>query len=539
LLIGCALGVLTYVGLLATEQDIGVPRDESFYFRAGSDYAGWFKLLWNSPGRAFEDSSISRMFSYNSEHPGLMKELFGLSHTLFFEQLHWLRDIASYRVPSWTIAAIFAAVLYWFGAGLKGRAAGLFAVGAFFLTPRNWYHAHLACFDFPICAMWLFTVYAYWRAETSRRWVYATGVIFGLALATKHNAFFIPPTLIAHWLIVRGIRVLRGEGFVAFVKAIPHSFWSMAAFGPLTLYLAWPYLWHHPIDRVSSWIEFHLQHVHYAWFYLGNLMREPPFPIEYPFVVTAMTVPLAIVLAMTTGLIGKLVDALRSGWDMLQKRSAHPLSSDDWLLVLNGLASLLIIAPPSVPHFGGEKHWMPSMPFLCVIAGEVVVRSAALIAPRLRFRFGPQVATGALSSLMLLPALWGVRHIDGYGTSFYNELTEGNTGAAALGMQRQFWSNNVTGVLPWLNDNAPEHARVFFHEVTYDSYRAYQDSGMLRRDIQFANLNDAEIACYQYHQEFRFWEYNIWTNMKTQWPVYGLYLDEVPNIECYQRNYSF
>ena len=31
-------------------------------------------------------------------------------------------------------------------------------------------------------------------------------------------------------------------------------------------------------------------------------------------------------------------------------------------------------------------------------------------------------------------------------------------------MQRQFWSNNVTGVLGWLNEHAPANARIWLHE---------------------------------------------------------------------------
>jgi hypothetical protein len=388
--------------------------------------------------------------------------------------------------------------------------------------------------------MWLLVVYAYWRGEVSRRWAWATGALFGLALATKHNAFFIPPTLALHWLLTQGLSVLRKQGPVPFARAIPRSFWSMALLGPLVFYLHWPYLWHHPVDRVRFWVEFHLQHVHYAWYYLGDLMREPPFPVEYPWVVTAMTVPLAIVVAMTTGYAAKLAALGRWAVGRMRKADVPALSSDDWLLILNGVVSFAIIAPPNVPHFGGEKHWMPSMPFLGILAGEVVARAARLLATKLPPSLPSFAAPVALGALIFAPALWGTVSIGGYGTSFYNEATEGQPGAAALGMQRQFWSNNVTGVLPWLNEHAPEGAKVFFHEVTHDSLLAYREDHMLRADIQFAGgPGDADFACYQYHQEFRFWEYAIWTQMKTQWPVYGLYLDEVPNIECYQRGYGF
>ena len=538
LAIGGGLGLLTFLGLLFTEKPIGVPRDESFYFSAGSAYAGWFKLLLSHPGEAFTDNALTRSFSQNAEHPGLMKELFGISHWIFFENLHWLREIAAYRLPSFVLAGVFAFVLYLFGKGVRGRAAGIFAVLAFFLSPRNWFHAHLACFDFPICAMWVFVIYAYWRSEGSRRWTILTGVFLGLALATKHNAFFIPVVLAAHWIVVRGIWILRKSGPAAFAKAIPHSFWAMAVLGPITLYVAWPYLWLHPVDRVGFWIAFHLNHVHYAWLYLGNLMREPPSPLEYPWAVTAMTVPVAIVVAMTTGLLSTTWNALR-GLLVAWREKAERVDSDTWLLLINAVASIAIIMPPTVPHFGGEKHWMASMPFLCIFAGEVLVRGAKLLATKLP---QPRAWIGfatALMALVLAPAVWGVVHTEGYGTGYYNEIVEGQAGAAALQMQRQFWSNNITGVLPWLNENAPPHARVFFHEVTGDSYRAYVQNGMLRNDIQMSGLEQADIACYQYHQEFRFWEYAIWTNMHTRWPAYGLYLDEVPNIECYQRDRAF
>ena len=539
-LIGACLGLAAFLGLFLTEKSVGVPRDESFYFDAANAYAGWFKLLLARPAQAFTDAATSRYFEYNHEHPALMKELFGLSHWLFFENLHWVREIASYRLPVFVLAGLFALCLYLFGAGLRGRGAGVFAVLAFFLCPRDWFHAHLACFDFPVCATWLFVVYAYWRAETSRRWVVLCGILFGLALATKHNAFFLPVVLAGHWIVARGWYVFRQRGFAGFVKAIPNSFWSMAALGPVVFYLHWPYIWHHPVDRVGFWIAFHLHHVNYAWYYLGDLMREPPFPVFYAWVVTALTVPIALIAAMATGLLSTLWVAVRDAVATFRAK-AEPTSaqSDTWLLLINCIAPIAILMPPEVPRFGGSKHWMAAMPFLCILAGVVVVRMARLIAERFNDSRALDPALAALFVLVLAPGAWGLVHIGGYGTSYYNELAGGQPGAAALGMQRQFWSNNVTGVFGWLNENAPQRARVFFHEVTGDSFRAYQANGMLRRDIQFSGLEQADIACYQYHQEFRFWEYAIWTNMHTRWPAYGLYLDEVPNIECYQRDRAF
>ena len=44
------------------------------------------------------------------------------------------------------------------------------------------------------------------------------------------------------------------------------------------------------------------------------------------------------------------------------------------LVGLNAVAAILIISHPQVPHFGGVKHWLPSMPFLGILAGVAVTR---------------------------------------------------------------------------------------------------------------------------------------------------------------------
>jgi len=137
---------------------------------------------------------------------------------------------------------------------------------------------------------------------------------------------------------------------------------------------------------------------------------------------------------------------------------------------------------------------------------------------------------------VLLPGLLGLVQNHPYGTSFYNELAGGHAGAATLGMHRQYWSNNVTGVLPWINEHAPRNARVFFHEVNWDSFLAYKKAKMLRDDIQYAGSpQDSVLAAYQYMPEFRDVEMQIWNSYGTQTPVHGLYLDETPQVVVYQR----
>jgi hypothetical protein len=205
------------------------------------------------------------------------------------------------------------------------------------------------------------------------------------------------------------------------------------------------------------------------------------------------------------------------------------------LVGANALASILVISHPQVPHFGGVKHWLPSMPFLAMLSGAAVARGVGVLSARL-----PRVPHAALAAslfaLLLTPALVGLARVHPYGTSYYNELAGGLPGAATLGMQRQFWSNNVTGVLPWLNAHAPQGAGLYLHEVNGYSFRDYQRNGMLRPDLRMVGSPaDADLAVMQYHQEFREQEVEVWQAFGTQVPVTGLYLDETPQVVVYRR----
>ncbi|SET25246.1 ArnT family glycosyltransferase [Stigmatella erecta] len=597
--LACGLGLLAFVALLLAEPAVGFVRDEGIYFAAAESYAHWFRLLFHAPTTALTDAAIVRAYDINHEHPVLMKQLFGLSQLLFHETLGWLRPATALRLPALALSASVPPLLFLLGSALYGRAAGLFAALGFLLVPRHAFNAELACFDLPVVAMWLLVVYAFWRALEDVRWGFWSGLIFGLALATKHNALFLPFVLapFALWRawtesaqapaareglgrfvgVFSATALLYGllfvalgpEGFVRkFFLLSPHvllfvamgggAAWVLlglyrthaptarallpiAAFavaGPVLFYLHWPYLWHHPVERVAWYLAFHAHHEHYPWFYLGQLLREPPFPLAYVLVKTALTVPTSLFVPMVTGWLAVVGRALLS----LPSRTrawVQPPSLSEALVAVNAVASLLIISHPQVPHFGGVKHWIPSMAFLGLLAGAAVVRGCNALLGHLRAR-RPTLPAWAIQApvfaLLMLPALVGLVRVFPYGTGFYSELAGGVPGAASLGMQRQFWSSHVTGVLPWLNANAKPGARVYFHEVTGYSVRDYQRNGMLRPDLQAVwSPFEADLVAYQYHQEFRYQEFEIWQAFGTRTPVTGLYVDETPHIIVYQR----
>jgi hypothetical protein len=617
--IGWALFLGATVLLLVTEKPAGFVRDESQYFHAGESYARWFQSFVSSPAEALKDANISAAFSANREHPALMKNLYGLSFVLLHEKLGLLRPAAAFRFPAFVFAALILPLIFSLGRRLFGRGPALFAALSFFLVPRQFFEAHLACFDVPVATTWLLVVFCFVEALERPRWWLWTGIAFGLALATKHNAFFIPLTLIPFSLwrgwerskglpearvlmlsingtfvamavlyglmllilgrprisIEEALRSPNPAGLSEFTRQFTSSFelispqlglfaltalagvvlcWmlarvdaatfravaplvSMAVLGPVVLYLHWPYLWHHPVERYSWYLSFHLNHEHYAWFYLGELLRQPPFPLGYVLVKTALTVPTSLFVPMVLGVVWVVVRTVR-----------RQVTALEWVVLANAAMSIIVLSQPNVPHFGGVKHWFPSMPFLAILAAGVVARGAQGLSGWLRARvpaLTERTAFIVLCALLSLPALVQSVRVYPYGTSAYSELAGGLPGAATLGMQRQFWANNVTGVLEWVNANARPGERIYFHEVHGGMIQDLQRNGMLRRDVQpivdgmgcFMGTCPAlaDMVVYQYHQEFRETEFRTWEAFGTQRPVTGLYVDETPQVVVYRR----
>jgi len=600
-LLAWGLWALAFAVLLLTESAVGFTRDESVYFAAAEGYADWFRQLFQSPSRALTDASIVRAWDYNHEHPVLMKTLFGLSHLLFHDALEWVRSAMAFRIPAFAFTALVPALSFLFGSALYGRASGLFAALAFMLVPRQYFNGELACFDVPVAALWLLVVYCFWRALEDVKWGLWCGVALGLAIATKHNALFLPFILTPFalwrawtasegkpearmWLarfvglfaavaVFYGLLVLSlggGAGFQRkFLLLSPHTLlfvglaaggaWvlkgvekvdapvtralvpvmAMAVLGPVIFYLHWPYLWHEPVERTAWYLAFHAKHNHYAWLYLGTLLREPPFPLSYVVVKTALTVPTSLFVPMVTGLLALAARAVLGLFERTRAWVERPVTLAEALVGVNAVTSILIISHPQVPHFGGVKHWFPSMVFLGILAGAAVVRGCTALWERLKAR-RPSVPFAAVAApvfaVLLTPALVYSVRVFPYGTAAYSELAGGLPGAATLGMQRQFWSSHVTGVLPWINEHAKPGARLFLHEVHNGSFRDYQRNGMLRKDLRpVGSPFDADVVAYQYHQEFREHEFLTWQAFGTRTPVMGLYLDETPQVVVYVR----
>lgn len=581
-IIGVALFCATLALLLATTQ-MGFTRDESFYFHAAYDYIRWFEQLYDhvrqgTPGLSFTKQAIDKHWSYNPEHPVLMKTLFALSYKLFHQKLGWLGLSDAMRLPTMVFSSWLVAMTYGFGRQLFGRAAGLAGALFLLLQPRFFFHAHLTCFDAPIAAMSFAVVYAYWRALEDKRWAVYTGLLWGLALATKLNAFFLPVLFVMHWLLTgwRGARLGRGEGgrFELTLPSMPWALISMALLGPLVFYAHWPRIWYDTVGRVWWYMKFHLTHEHYMVDYFGQWLQHPPFPRSYPWVMTLVTVPAVTLVASAVGLgfwltwRGFLPRLAQWGRALIARTLPEPaedVRGTGLLLAICFMFPIVLISQPTTPIFGGTKHWMPAMPYLSMFAGFGVVASLSLLArwwaqrgaapkaeagavdgepadaPNLEAMFGFSRSAGVKALLgvgialaLLTPAIEVARNHP-FGTSYYNELIGSTRGAADRRMMRQFWGYASRQALPWLNANAPKGARVYTHNTTSWAFSDMQRDGLARQDLRITGLKGSDYTLYEHQRAFVYQLVQIWDEYKTRTPVHVVEVDGVPVISVYAR----
>jgi 4-amino-4-deoxy-L-arabinose transferase-like glycosyltransferase len=558
-LIGLALAALYVTLLVKTAHTLGYARDEGFYFQAAESYASWFEHLWAQPKEAMTRAAVDRAWTANHEHPALAKSAFALSWMFLHKKWHlFAHEGTSFRFPGMLSAGLVVFVLYLWGTRARSRVAGFGAALAFALMPRVYYHAHLDCFDIPIVAVWLLCAYGYWRSLTGggMGWAIATGLLFGVALNTKHNSWFLPITFVLHTLILHvaslGKELRRGS------LRIPAALPAMAVLGPLLFWATWPWIWNDTGARLEGYVAFHMGHEYYNMEFLGQTYWKPPMPRAYPWVMTAATVPFITLLCMALGMLEPLLQAVRAGLERMRGAAARVRGSARvlWLISVlpersterwQGTTLLLWVLAifinysawlsASTPIFGGTKHWMTAYPFMALFAGlgvDWVVRKAREASvPVLSHRFVAPVVVGA--ACVSAPLVETLRSHP-FGLSNYTPLVGGAAGGATLGLNRAFWGFTTGSVLPWINRHARHGATVYIFDTAYQAWDMMVRDGKARRDLRVVwSPAEADFSIYHHEQHMQGVEYQYWVANGTTAPAHIPLYDGVPVVWVFAR----
>lgn len=540
--VGLALCAGYVALLLASSADLGMSRDEGFYVDAADRYGQWFEAFYEDPEAASAQEVVDRHWTVNHEHPSLVKSMFALFH-LADEKLDLFDQTSmGYRFFGMLCGGLLLWLIYIFGARAYGRQVGVYAALTFALIPRVFYHSQLDAFDVPIVLMMTAVTYCYWRSLTDSRWALVTGLVYGLALATKHNAWTLPAIFLIHWLFVvlteRRARKERGGKRVSYV---PWWLIAMVLVGPIVFVALWPWLWFDTLTRFEEYAGFHLNHVHYNMAYFGVNYFRPPLPMGYPWVMTLFTVPLVTVALALAGVGTRLRAMLPPG--LMERLWPHgavtPDASRTGILALGSmLAPLVIISMPWTPIFGGTKHWLSAYPFMAIFAGLAFVGVARSLRRRVPAewplaKYGVRLGAAAL---LLAPSAIETAHSHPFGLSHYTTIAGGAPGAADLGMNRQFWGFTTGSLVDWFEDEMPDGGTVYICDTTWTAWQMLQRDDRLDPSIRATgDIVNADYAIVHHEHHFVEVDYQIWVAWGRVSPVHVLTYDGVPIISVYEN----
>ncbi|MEN8145135.1 MAG: glycosyltransferase family 39 protein [Gemmatimonadota bacterium] len=411
---GLAVGLAAFLAALITATDYGIVSDVGNYFESSLLQLQWAEgaladLFSGNLSAAFDREALLSRWRWNPvrlPHPPLSRELGGLTYAGLGGLLN---SLTAYRVAVMAVYGALVASVYVIGNRASGRRLGGLAAAATLLTvPAMFAYSHFALTDLFLAAFWFWSVAALeTHLRTERKaWLWIAGLCLGAAMATKFTGLLVGAALIL-WLIIRRRLTPRR---LAVVGAA-----ALAVFVAVN-----PVMWVAPITGLNDYLAAGFGRAAHAGtqittVYFGTLYEYRP-PWHYPFVWTLIVVPIPWLAAAAIG-----VGAVRGAWVRWSALSAG---------IMYG--ALLL---PSAPLHDGIRLFLPVFPFLAVVAGMGVSRSASWLERRLPGRWTSDFSAALV--LLLFAGLPLVRTVQYHPTqlSYFNAFIGGVRGAERRGLE--------------------------------------------------------------------------------------------------------
>jgi hypothetical protein len=412
--LGFSLFGAAFLAVLLTAGDYGIASDVGNYFYSSLRQLAWAKelgasILAGDPGAALDRSVVFdhwRWYPERIPHPPLSRELSGLSYALLGGPLD---PLTAYRVAVMVAFALLVAGCGVFTAWaarsiVAGTAAGL----ALLTVPALFAHGHLAHTDVFLTVFWFGCAASLFVSTRERKasWLAAAGILFGCAAATKFSGLLLVPVA-AVWLLAR-----RRPDIYAFL--------AFGLIGLVTFFLVNPVLWVDPALGLRDYFEAGLfrsdaRVTRISTEYLGSIYDFRP-PWHYPFVWTAIVMPLPILAATVAG---------------LTSRRDRPLLRLTGLNVAVLYGALML---PAAPMHDGIRLFLPAFAFWAVLAGVGTGRLSELATARAPERMTSWIPAAVTLLVFALPALRTVQYHP-FQLSYFNALVGGVRGAQERGLE--------------------------------------------------------------------------------------------------------
>ncbi len=452
------VALVSFALVAGTVSDPGLTWDEGIYLGFAYKYTSWFAELSSN---ALASQSLKEQSWQGQAHPPLGK----LISAACMRALGWIANpIIAARFGAAAVYAALCAALYAFLRRNYGKTAALAGGASLIITPRLFAHAHFAALDLPTALFWTLTTFAFARGIESRRWSVVTGFLFGLGLLTKVNAVFLPPILVTWGLVFHGR------------KSVPNIV-ALALIGPATFFIGWPALWHHPVGTTSAYVADKMKRMIVPTQYFGRVYRSAYPSWHYPFVMTLITSPPALMVCAAVG--------IGAGVRRMKRRSEG--SHLDALLIMSFFGMLLLAALPSVPRYDGIRLFLPASVFLAALSGVGV--SAMLQ------RWRGKAAHWFLLAVFMVQAVPLIL-MHPYQLGYYNLLVGGPWGARKLGMETTYWGEGFDRrAADFINERTPKGGSIAIEAFGSRILPWYKVTGTIRDDIYTSYFKDMKWSC--------------------------------------------
>ena len=497
-----AVAVALFVGATLVGQSMfastfGITYDEPVYAAVGVRHTTWLARALSFDSGAWTRTALEAGWGNSGPtpseadwHPPVGKVWLEVCRHLPTP----FGPYAQFRLGATLLWAGTAVVLLLWMTELAGLLAGLGAALAWLTMPSAVLHGNLAALDNPAAFFATLATYLAWRQmrSPSRGATIGYGVVFGLGMASKFNVILLAPAVLlcaALWArpSLRGLLL------------------ATCLLAPVVFVLVWPWLWYDGPAHLAAVIRFHGRHSLIDTEYFGKITGTPAW--HYPFVMLAVTTPLATLAAAMLGLRGLRGEPTRR------------------LLLLTLLLHLLPFASPSAAKYNGVRLFLPALPLLAALAGLGLARAADWLRGRASGDLTKLVSPAVLAAV-ILPATVDVLTVHPYPTAFYNRLVGGSAGAARRGLEVSYWGEPFRELLAVLSREAPQGASVYLHPpgaiAGLSSYRAV---GIQRADLRLTHGEEAARTA----------DYYVYQNRPSEWDDLGRQLrrDRQPLYTAY------
>jgi hypothetical protein len=398
-----------------------------------------------------------------------------LTKKIFYSLLSCLGPIEAHHLAPilWYVA--FLVIVHRFTLRWFGRWPAAVALIALATYPRLIAHSHVNLKDIPSLTVFTLTITTFFEGIMERRWrlLLLSSLSWGVALATKANALFLP-LIIGAWFLYDGVRRRRaGEEPLQRRMRIMLAAYPFA--GVAVACALWPWLF---MDFPSH-LRAHLQHL------LTRGYGGPGHWQIEPLMNAVITMPLAVLALAALGvcvLFLRHKEAVRSGL---------PLLLGLWLAI-----PILRVSVPSALNFDMIRRFMEFLPPVGIAAGlgaAAIVEGLAVAAKRLPVWMGALLVVAAFFGPIVS---WNVRNHP-HQVVFYNALVGGLQGAQRRGLPEStdYWGLATRSGIRWINAHAERDAALLV--PVGHQHIAYTRKEWLRSDIDFIDqesLSFSEVA---------------------------------------------